>query len=598
MISSLFFIIISVIYNVILSIVFYNKIHVKSKEIKIYGHLLIVNLIGLFLELYNLFSIRFFGPEKVVTTIASKLYLCYFIVYSLLFFKYFFAISFSSSKLKRYMKYFNIFSFIVFAASVALIVYLPVEYNTKNNIYMYGVAVNAVYSITSIVLILIILTYTIRYKHIEKSKFISCLAFILGSSFVVLIQKYFPFITLSTAIQTVVLFIMYITIENPDVKMLQKVKLAKLLVERANQNKNEYLNNVSHEIRTPLNSIIGFSEDIKSYNTSKEVEEDANYILEASNNLIDVVDNIVDMNKDETTKLEVELKPYNFKKEINWVIQNQINSIQDRDIKIQVSMDENIPNKIMGDKVYVKEIINNLLCNSISIVEKGLIELSIQSTISENNCTLAIVIRDNGKKYKKDEINEFNNLYVDDNFDINEGNLFLAITKNLVNMMDGKINIESNSKSGNTVTVVLPQQLCQNNVEEYNVVNDNMNYMNKKVLVVDDNDLNIKVLKRALNGLNMIIDDASSGVEAIEKINSGNIYDVILMDIMMPKLSGSETLKKLKENPAFVTPVIALTADASRNAKSKYLKDGFVDYMPKPYNKKQIKEKLDSVFKK
>ena len=124
-----------------------------------------------------------------------------------------------------------------------------------------------------------------------------------------------------------------------------------------------------------------------------------------------------------------------------------------------------------------------------------------------------------------------------------------------------------------------------------------VDYSTKRVLVVDDNPLNIKVANRALANLNINIESVNSGADCIEKINSGNTYDVILMDIMMPGMSGETTLANLKANPNFNTPVIALTADAVSGAREKYLNAGFVDYIAKPFNKDQIKEKLDLIFK-
>ena len=594
MISSLFFIIISVIYNVILSVVFFGKRHVKTPEMKIYGYLLITNLICLFLELYTLFSIRYLNVENFITLLSTKVYLSFFVIYFSLFFKYFLAISFSRKNYKKYIKFFNFFNLIIVIASIALIYYLPVEFSTKNDVYIYGVAIDAVYSIMSVFLLLILLVYIIRYKHIDKSKYFSCLTFIFASAFVGLIQKYFPFITLTTSVQTAVLFVMYITIENPDAKMLQQLKLAKLLIEKSNKSKNDYLTSMSHDIRTPLNSIIGSAEDIKEHNKIALIDDDVNLILESSNNIIDVVDKITDIDNDDATKLEVVNSPYNFKKEINWIIQNQINTISNSNIVFNYSIDNNIPNMLNGDKVFIKEIINNLLINSNKRLTSGEINLTITSVLNNKECKLLINVSDNGTHLKKDTIDEFDDLFINENIKVNEENLFLAITKNLVNILNGKMTITS--KKGLSVSVEIIQQVfIEENIETTTNIID---YSNRRVLVVDDNLLNIRVLKRTLNGLNIFVDEVTSGIDAINKINEGNKYDLILMDIMMPKMSGTTALKKLKENPQFNTPVIALTADAEKNAKNKYLKEGFNDYLVKPYNKKQILNKMNNVFNK
>ena len=137
----------------------------------------------------------------------------------------------------------------------------------------------------------------------------------------------------------------------------------------------------------------------------------------------------------------------------------------------------------------------------------------------------------------------------------------------------------------------------QTTKENTGIITNVVDYSNRRVLVVDDNLLNIRVLKRTLNGLNIFVDEVTSGIDAINKVNEGNKYDLILMDIMMPKMSGTTALKKLKENPQFTTPVVALTADAEKNAKNKYIKEGFSDYLVKPYNKKQILDVMNRLFK-
>lgn len=165
-------------------------------------------------------------------------------------------------------------------------------------------------------------------------------------------------------------------------------------------------------------------------------------------------------------------------------------------------------------------------------------------------------------------------------------------------MMGGKINVQSQYGKGSIFMVQLPQKIGRVVVlkqEEIITEKKESNYGNKKILIVDDNKLNIKVAKRALQDFNFEIEECYDGLECVEKVKENN-YDLILMDIMMPNMSGETALQKLKENSSFNTPVIALTADAIAGAKEKYISEGFVDYIAKPFSKEQIKEKLDSIF--
>ena len=173
-------------------------------------------------------------------------------------------------------------------------------------------------------------------------------------------------------------------------------------------------------------------------------------------------------------------------------------------------------------------------------------------------------------------------------------------------MMGGKINVQSEYGEGTTFLVILPQKISKiakpmtdkeiESFAENNSLVEKNNYKGKRILIVDDNKLNIKVARRALKDFDLIIDECYDGQECLDKINAGNKYDVILMDIMMPNMSGETTLSKLKELDNFNMPVIALTADAIAGAKEKYLEKGFIDYIAKPFSKNEIKEKLDKIF--
>ena len=171
-------------------------------------------------------------------------------------------------------------------------------------------------------------------------------------------------------------------------------------------------------------------------------------------------------------------------------------------------------------------------------------------------------------------------------------------------MMSGKINVQSQYGKGSTFVITIPQKISRLTapMTEEKLMDtatklriQNVSYQNKKVLIVDDNKLNIKVAKKALQGLNLDIDECYDGLQCLEKVKE-NKYDVILMDIMMPNMNGETTLQELKKNTDFDIPTIALTADAIAGAKEKYMEEGFIDYIAKPFNREQIKEKLDKIF--
>ena len=215
------------------------------------------------------------------------------------------------------------------------------------------------------------------------------------------------------------------------------------------------------------------------------------------------------------------------------------------------------------------------------------------------------------KEYISKLFTKFERLDIEKNTTTEGTGLGLAITKTLTEMMGGKINVSSQFGKGSVFVINLPQkvskfqrpmtdkEIMDTASKLFNNVNNkvtSIDYGHKKILIVDDNKLNIKVARRALSDFDFEIDECYDGIECLNKVVVGNEYDLILMDIMMPNMSGETAMKKLKENLNFKIPVIALTADAVAGAKEKYVSEGFVDYIAKPFNKEQIKQKLDTVF--
>ena len=224
---------------------------------------------------------------------------------------------------------------------------------------------------------------------------------------------------------------------------------------------------------------------------------------------------------------------------------------------------------------------------------------------------LTIICKDTGKGIKEEDLpklfTKFERLDVEQNSTIEGTGLGLLITKEMLTLMGGSIEVRSTYKVGTTVIIKLPQRINTKKIEpveknepQQKIVIDNLepiDYTNKKILIVDDNKLNIKVARRALKDFNIQIDECYDGQECLNKITNGNEYDLILMDIMMPNMNGEKALKKLKENPNFHIPTIALTADAVAGAKEKYEEAGFDDFIMKPFHKEEIKEKLDKMFR-
>ena len=315
---------------------------------------------------------------------------------------------------------------------------------------------------------------------------------------------------------------------------------------------------------------------------------------------------------------------YNFKKEIENLA--RINSIrlENKPIEFTLYLADEIPYELIGDKVHVKEVINNLVSNAMKYTEKGSIKISVTCKNVGNVSHLEISVKDTGIGIKKEDIDSlftrFTRFDAEKNSAIQGTGLGLAITKKLVEMMHGRIIVNSEYGQGTEFLVKLPQKISVmkepgnpititsgNSVmnqqptttaptNEEGMKKPDNKFQGKNLLIVDDNKMNIKVAERALDGLGFLIDECTSGDEAIKMVVS-KTYDLILMDIMMPGMSGDECLLELKKLENFNTPVIALTADALAGAREKYLSIGFDEYIAKPFSKEQIVEQIEKILK-
>lgn len=604
--SSMYFTISGLFCIVLLIILFFSKSRIGSKETKLYGFMLISSFFDIILVLAELTITYYFLDDVNMYLVKglNRIDFIHYIMWPTLLSLYTIYVTYLDEE--KYNKAKKIFLTIDIIA-ILIEFMLPINIiSNKEAMGVTGIGPAFVFLISSFYVIVNIIILIKNYKKIKNKKNLPFLFFLIFIIIAMLLRVYNPTLIVIPAIIVYINMIMYFTIENPDVKLIEEINIAKESAIKASNAKTEFLSNMSHEIRTPLNAIVGFSEALQSdERIPVEAKEDIKDIVMASDSLLEIVNGILDISKIEADKLEIVNTTYSPKKVFDELVVLTRGRLGfEKQIEFKTSFSSDIPATLYGDYARVKQIVLNLLTNAVKYTNEGYISFTVECVnINKDLCRLIISVEDSGIGIKKDKIDKlftkFERLDEEKNITIEGTGLGLAITKKLVELMHGKMVVQSIYGKGSKFTVSLDQKIVatkeKEKIKEKTVVKGN--YKGKRVLVVDDNKLNLKVAERLLREYNLFVDEVASGFDAIDRINMGVPYNLILMDDMMPKMSGCETLKELKKNKDFHTKTVALTANAISGMREKYLSVGFDDYLAKPIKKEELEVILDKYLR-
>ncbi len=432
----------------------------------------------------------------------------------------------------------------------------------------------------------------------------------------------------------IVLFtISLLFIVNFEQKSIESARLRdeKVMAERSNAAKSEFLANMSHEIRTPINAVLGMNEMIlnESLQARDMVPDDkerissifssiCNYsgnISSAGSNLLSIINDILDFSKIEAGKMEIVNTEYKLSSVLNDVSNMISFKARSKNLKFGVDVDESIPDGLFGDEVRIRQVITNVLNNAVKYTEDGSVTLIVDTKDpfekgGSSFTNLVVKVRDTGIGIKEEDLkklfSKFQRVDLEKNSSIEGTGLGLAITESLLDMMGGKIEVESEYGKGSIFTITLPQKIVsdepigdfkkkvEKSMDNLTARKESFRAPNARILVVDDTKMNITVVKGLLKKTEMVIDSASSGKASIDLCRE-NRYDVILMDQRMPEMDGITAMHIIKEDEGSLnkeTPFICLTADAVTGARERYMSEGFTDYLTKPIDSDDLKEKL------
>ena len=588
-----FLILYALILSITLNIMYFIRKHINSNEAKIFSKILFSNLLGLMLELMCIYMSNKFSPTSLPAIIFTRAYLIYLITYLLFMTLYNYVLCYTTEKQKKlehYKKLRNI-SYTIYAVCVVMCMALPLQ--TEKG-YAIGPAVNFVYLCSTICINVWFIPMIKNRKIIEHKKFVPLYIFILLIIIVAIIQRIYPQATLITIVEFLIVFIMYHTIENPDMKMLDEVHKAKVISDNANEEKTLFLYNMTNEIRGITKDIDKETDNILDETDNKkidveEINNSARNIKGSTAKFTTMTNEILDISSIDSASVRIYNEKYNIKRLLKELVGIYKPKAQNKNLDFRVSIASDIPEYLYGDGINLKKVLTIILDNSIKYTNNGYIEFNINTIIKGDIARLIISVEDSGTGMKAEDINKIftKKQGKEDNHNLNN-NLYNA--KRLITLMNGTIVPSSSYGSGTTIKIILDQKYdtIDTDINKY----DNI-YDKKKVLLIDDSPSSEKLFNKILSGTNIELTSVKLGKEGLEKIRNKEKYDLILLDEELEPQNGHIIMRKLLEIRNFNTKVILLTKDNKYDYDDSYLQEGFTDYIIKSSDKEEILNKMN-----
>lgn len=466
-------------------------------------------------------------------------------------------------------------------------------------------------SLISCLLILVAIGFTFRLvnKHkdkmsveVKKSCYIIAFSTLLGIT-----QLFFPNTSIYPFAAVIITMIVYLIFSNPDIEMSKELVIAKDTIKNSSKTKIKFLSDVTSEMKTPVSYITSLSTNLENMETldKEEIRNTMQQIISSGNNLLDIVNNVLNISNIESGKTNVVNNTYKIRELINDAVNVATAKIGSKPVKLEVNISETLADEYQGDAIKIYQALQNVLTNAAKYTEVGKITLEVQNTKVPLGEKILFKVTDTGNGIKEEEKDKVflkgERLENSLENEIEGSGYGLAITKEYLEMIDGKIWFETEYRVGTTFYIEVPQKVVHNEeekVEEEIIVGD-IDCSNLTALVLDDNKLNVKVIKRLLEKYGFKVVTVSSGQECIYKIKSEEHFDIIFMDQVMDEMTGTDTMKALRGLEGYdIPPLILLTANAVAGMKEQYIAEGFDDYIPKPITTASLEEVLNKFFKK
>lgn len=576
--------IVSFIYTMLTSIVYFSKNRINNSENAVYEKLLSITPIGLLLEIgCNVTAI--YKMNDLVSSIISRLYLIFILVWLTTFTLYILTITkYKGDKLTEY-KNSKIRKSIIIGSifSILLLIFLPIDFVLeKNSAYLGGMGIVFLLAITFLLIILDFILFIKYFKNMTFREKVPMLLLLLLIGGLLLVNNIAPEIQIISSSFALITVIMYFTIENPDKKLLEEIHMSKKIADAANEDKSMLIYNMMNEVKSIASDINKSSEVILNSNNLEENRFFAREIISSNNKLYSMANNIYNIDVIDDINVKTVKNKYNIKLLLKGVISKNRELFEDKDISFRFNIDSNLPNTLYGDSINLKNVLNTIIGNSYKYTDKGYVELSVNAIFKKDIVRLIIKIEDSGIGIKAEDLEKCLNKNTKD-----QNSLYGA--RKTINIMGGNLLISSEYNKGTIVTIILDQKIYTNNKDNY--VN------NKKILIIDDNNSSIKLISKILDKHNILYDSSNLGKEALDRIRKGDKYDLILLDEDMPYMNGISVMNKLNKIKGFDTKVILLTKNSNIIYDDIYKDSGFCDYIIKPIDKDDLMNKINKYLK-
>ena len=581
---------------------------------KIFIFLYVVTLTSLTMEFILQHAFPLNETYPLYTLIVSKVYVFLGLLWNALVIMYYIMLYRKNKEYENTFSFYRTINTIIFGilmVILTLVLTLPVEYAyDKTGFWVLSGTLNTVYNRTAIICDGILLLFIlIKRKNLPKQLvWYSILIFVLYITNFALEGALSYNIKDSQFLYSLFVSILYFTTESQDRQALEKYEELKNESIEVDKQKTKFLLNMSHEIRTPLNTILGYSDYLllDEHFDQKKIEIEGENVYQASETLLSLINNILDISRIESGKETLVEGDYKLESVISTIYEKITPKAAIRNnVKFNIELDENLPASYTGDVAKLERILISILNNAVEHTTIGEVKLTVSGQRVGNNLNFVFHIKNAGHEMQENKFkmnfDEITSLDTTENIDNNI--LGIIIAKQLLELLNGTVEFINKPGQGTQYIVRLTQK-CYGEEKVGNVIEnlkksneeEIMNCEGKVVLVADDNAINLTIAKRLLVKFGFEVETCLSGQECLEMAKNKK-YDMIYLDHMMPGMDGVETLNNLKQQHSELPPTIALTANASDDSRSEYIKLGFTDYLTKPIDMKELNKILKKLFK-